>query len=84
MLPPVRMGLLRKAVWLHYDRWVIFCKPRRVAGGWCSIVDVWQSDGDPKQLRQVVPLTPLFESAADACVAGLEAGKRWIDARRSK
>ena len=77
-----------KAIGLHYGRWLIRCMPQRIAGGWCAVVEVWQSGRDPhrnlKEIRETVPFTTLFDNTADACVAGLEAGKRWIDARSER
>ena len=66
---------------LHYRHWLIRCAPERVAGFWCATVEVWRPARDPENAGEIVPLTKLFDDAADACVDGLEAAKRWIDAR---
>ena len=66
---------------LHYRHWLIRCTPERVAGGWCAVVEVWRPGRDRKELGDIVPFTAVCADASDAWVEGLEAGKKWIDAR---
>jgi hypothetical protein len=67
---------------LHYRGWLIHCTRERIAGGWCALVEVWRPGRDPATGGEVVPFTSIFDEGDDAYVEGLEAGKRWIDARQ--
>jgi hypothetical protein len=75
---------MRKTLVLHYRGWLLRCSPERLAGVWCAVVEVWRPGRDVKELGETVPFTKLFDDAVDACVDGLEAGKRWIDARSER
>ena len=72
---------MRNQIVLHYRHWLIRCTPERIAGGWCAVVEVWRPARNTEQPGEIVRFTTLFGCAADACVDGLEAGKRWIDDR---
>ena len=73
---------MRKTIGLHYRGWLVRCAPERVAGGWCAVVEVWRPARDRRELGDTVPFAKLFDDPSDACVDGLEVGKRWIDVRR--
>ena len=72
---------MARIVGLHYRDWLIRCSSHRVAGGWCGVIEVWRPGRDQKEIGEIIPFTTLFNDAADACVEGIEAGKKWIDAR---
>ena len=63
--------------WLAYGRWVVRCTSQRYSERWYAVVDVWQSGGDTKR----VPFSVMFDNPGNACIAGLDAGRRWIEAR---
>ena len=66
---------------LHYRGWLIRCSPYAVASGWCGVVEVWRPWRDRKETGEAIPFTAVFSDAADVCVEGIEAEKKWIDAR---
>ena len=70
-----------KPVSLRYRGWVIQCTPEQIAGGWCAVVEVQRHS--QRNLVETVPFTLVSEDGDDACVEGLIAAKRWIDARLS-
>jgi hypothetical protein len=73
------MAMSTKPVTLHYRGSVINSTPEQIAGRWCAPVEVLRPDG--RTTGDAVPFSDVYEERDDACVEGLEAGKRWIDAR---